>query len=153
MYSHRKNWGEVQPGTFDNVYSTCLQSLNVSTVNGLTEYFLHFEVDTANHGLLKYCGNTPKDCADDCFSGVSINSLKPYQQHQPSSSTVSTTSKTTNSTGHGKVKKMKKNKKVKKISNDWNPIVCSNFLLFSNTFIVKAIVCAYSYLYDMYHFP
>ena len=127
MYSHPKNWGEVQPGTFDNVYSKCLQSLNVSTVNGRTEYFLHFEVDTANHGLLKYCGNTPKNCADDCFSGVSINSLKPYQQHQPSSSTVSTTSKTTNSTGHGKVKKikndgkfkkMKKDRNVKKISND-----------------------------------
>ncbi|CAF1302908.1 unnamed protein product [Rotaria sordida] len=83
LYSHGQTSGEIQLGTLDNIYSACLQSLNVSNPNSRQKYDLTFEVDTANHGLLKSCGHYPIGCADDCFFGVSIDNLKSYQQHQP----------------------------------------------------------------------
>ncbi|CAF4900039.1 unnamed protein product [Rotaria sp. Silwood1] len=117
LNSH-KGTDAVQPITLDNIYSTCLQSLNVSTEDGHRKYHLVFNVDEANYGLLKSCGNVPDGCADDCFFGVSIDNLKPYQQDQPSNSTVSMGSRRKNLTGGEKVKKPIKDKKVKKINND-----------------------------------
>jgi hypothetical protein len=102
LYSHDKNSGTIQTGTFDNIYSTCLESLNVSNRNDPNEYDLVFTVDTENHGLLESCGHIPKSCADDCFFGVLINDLK---QYQPSSTTVSMTSTTNNLTDDGKSQK------------------------------------------------
>ncbi|CAF1352018.1 unnamed protein product, partial [Rotaria sordida] len=86
LYSHGQTSGEIQLGTLDNIYSACLQSLNISNPNSRQKYRLTFEVDTANHGLLKSCGYYPIGCADDCFFGVLIDNLKSYQQHQPSNS-------------------------------------------------------------------
>ena len=134
LYSHGKKWGEVQPGTLDNIYSTCLQSLNVSTGSHHAEYHLVFEVDAGNHGLLKSCGNYPKGCQDDCFSGVSIHDLKPYRQSQPSRNAVLTKSTTNNPTTI---------EKVETATNYGNRIVYSNFLLLLNIFIIKTIVCTF----------
>ncbi|CAF1493688.1 unnamed protein product, partial [Rotaria sordida] len=99
LYSHGKTSGEIQLGTLDNIYSTCLQSLNVSSPNDRQKYHLTFEVDIANHGLLKSCGYHPIGCQDDCFFGVSIENLKSYQKHQLSNSTVSITPTTNNMIG------------------------------------------------------
>ncbi len=132
MYSHGKNIGGREIGTIDNIYSKCLQSLDVITT---IKHILVFEVDTNNHGLLKSCGNIPDICADDCFFGVSINNLKSYDQHQSRSSAISTTS----------INNKIDRKFQKIVENNGNPIMRSNFLLFLNLFIAKAIVCAYSY--------
>ncbi|CAF3906769.1 unnamed protein product [Rotaria sp. Silwood1] len=116
-HSH-KGTDAAQPITLDNIYSTCLQSLNVSTEDGRRKYRLLFNVDETNNGLLKSCGNIPDGCVDDCFFGVSIDNLKPYQRDQQSNSTVSMVSRRKNPTGGGKVKKLSKDKKIKKINND-----------------------------------
>ena len=86
MYSHGTSWDATRTGPLNNIYSACLQSLNVPVSDRPPKYRLVFQVDRANHGLLNYCGNVPLGCVDDCFSGVSIYELKPFEQQQPNRS-------------------------------------------------------------------
>jgi hypothetical protein len=126
----------MRTNILDKIYSTCLKWLDVPTTDDYIKNNPVFKVDTENYGLLQSCGNIPDMCMDDCFFGISLYNLKPYQQQQPSNDNVSMISK--------KNKRIN-DEKLKKNNNDGNSIVYSIFLLFINIFIVKAIVCAYSY--------
>jgi len=137
LSSHGTRDGAVEPKTLDNVYSGCLQSLNVSTANDYGGHNLIFEVDTANHGLLKTCGNIPRNCADDCFFGVSIYDLKSYQpQQQQGSSTITLISTTNNQIDR---------KSQDTIKNNGHAIVSWKFLLFLNIFVLITIIRFYVY--------
>lgn len=53
--------------TLDQIYRQC--STNWLRVNP-SEHTVYFENE--NNGLLSLCGYVPKNCADDCFTGVRI---------------------------------------------------------------------------------
>lgn len=56
--------------TLEQVYQQCSTNwLGVDTSRN-TVYFEH-----ENNGLLSLCGYVPKDCADDCFTGVRVAEL------------------------------------------------------------------------------
>lgn len=56
--------------TIDEIYKIGKKHLDVDTTQNKL-YFSTFE-----NGLLKFCGHYPKNCADDCFNGVSIYAIK-----------------------------------------------------------------------------
>ena len=56
--------------TVDELYERCIGDyLSVDSESNV----IHFE--TAETGLIKVCGFVPKDCQDDCFTGVSITAF------------------------------------------------------------------------------
>lgn len=61
-----------QPVTIDELYHQSEQLLNNASTDTHTIYF-----KTTNDGLLQICGLVPKDCADDCFEGISIDEIRP----------------------------------------------------------------------------
>jgi len=58
----------ARPVTIDELYSTCSSEYLTADV---TDNTIHFETEL--NGLMTLCGFVPKGCADDCFTGVSIN--------------------------------------------------------------------------------
>jgi len=67
--SHEKG---ASPLTIDDLYNSCVSEYLVVDKENNT---LYFETDKIN-GLVTLCGFVPKDCADDCFRGIKINSFK-----------------------------------------------------------------------------
>ena len=60
-----------RPATFDKIYIDCARfSLIVD------ENMNDISFTTDDSGILTACGFTPKNCADDCYRGVSIQSFK-----------------------------------------------------------------------------
>ena len=57
--------------TIDELYDTCVKDYLVVDEENNTLYF-----ETEKDGLMTLCGFVPKNCADDCFSGVSISSFE-----------------------------------------------------------------------------
>lgn len=56
--------------TIDDLYNSCASEFLIADTTNNT---LYFETDTT--GLMTTCGFVPKDCVDDCFYGVTINSF------------------------------------------------------------------------------
>jgi len=57
--------------TIDQLYKDCSDKYLTADKN---KNVIHFKVDKI--GILNVCGYTPKNCADDCFKGVSIGEIK-----------------------------------------------------------------------------
>jgi len=66
---HNKKGG--LPITLDRVYIACAQHSLI-----VDEEMNDISFKTDESGVLAVCGYTPKNCADDCFTGVSIASFK-----------------------------------------------------------------------------
>lgn len=57
--------------TIDQIYKDCSEKYLTADKN---ENIIYFNVDKI--GILSVCGYVPKNCADDCFKGVSIGEIK-----------------------------------------------------------------------------
>lgn len=65
--SHEKG---APPLTIDELYDSCAKKyLTVDDKKNI----LHFETQT--NGLMNLCGFTPKNCMDDCYTGIQIDSF------------------------------------------------------------------------------
>lgn len=60
----------ARPLTIDQLYSSCIGEYLVVDDKTNTIYF-----ETDANGIMTSCGFVPDNCADDCFSGVTINGL------------------------------------------------------------------------------
>lgn len=61
----------AQAQTLDQIYTTCSQDwLKKNTKTNI----IYFE--GKNNGLISLCGYVPKNCADDCLTGVTISSIE-----------------------------------------------------------------------------
>lgn len=58
------------PITIDALYSTCASEYLTVDVTNNTIYF-----ETELNGLMTLCGFVPKECLDDCYTGVRINNF------------------------------------------------------------------------------
>lgn len=58
------------PITLDQVYETARTKWLLRRDNGWT-YF-----EAKNHGLISLCGYSPSVCADDCFTGITIDFIE-----------------------------------------------------------------------------
>ena len=58
------------PLTIDELYNSCASEYLIVDQENNTIYF-----QTEVNGLLTLCGFVPNNCADDCFSGVSIKAF------------------------------------------------------------------------------
>eukprot|EP01083_Nonionella_stella_P191988 710115_1 len=67
--------------TIDELYSECPQYINVDEY----DHYIYFTTD--ENGIIKMCGNVPKDCADDCYDGIEIDDLL-FCNEDSNSSTV-----------------------------------------------------------------
>ena len=75
-YTEDKNdLGTHQKGaplhTIDDLYTSCVGEYLIVNSTENTVYF-----ETLDNGILSLCGYVPKDCADDCFRGVRIDSFE-----------------------------------------------------------------------------
>jgi hypothetical protein len=68
LNSHQE---EAPPLTIDELYQTCAREYLTADTDKNTITF-----ETSDTGLLWYCGYTPKMCADDCFSGINIETFE-----------------------------------------------------------------------------
>jgi hypothetical protein len=66
--SHEKGAGIL---TIDDLYNSCVSKYLIVDEKANTISF-----ETNDNGLMSFCGFVPKDCQDDCFKGVRINSFK-----------------------------------------------------------------------------
>jgi hypothetical protein len=57
--------------TIDGLYETCAKDYLVADEQNNTIYF-----ETAPDGLLTLCGFVPKECVDDCYTGVRIHAFE-----------------------------------------------------------------------------
>lgn len=62
-----KNEAGARPWTIDHLYSICLAEYLVVDDESNTIFF-----DTDEEGILTSCGFVPDDCADDCFTGITL---------------------------------------------------------------------------------
>lgn len=73
-FEDEKNLGSHQEGdatiTIDEIYAICAKDYLIT--DNINNYITF---TTANNGLLTSCGYTPKNCADDCFIGLSISAF------------------------------------------------------------------------------
>lgn len=63
LNSH-KNYGVIL--TLDEIYEKAKTEFLIKRDDGTTSF------ESKNNGMISSCGFTPKDCADDCFSGFTI---------------------------------------------------------------------------------
>jgi len=62
------------PITLDEVYDRAKNDWLIRR-SGTTTYF-----ETKNNGMISSCGYAADGCADDCFRGISITSIKAYKK-------------------------------------------------------------------------
>lgn len=60
----------AKPATIDELYNSCASEYLIVDAEQNTIYF-----DAKLDGLMNICGFVPKDCADDCFTGVKIHAF------------------------------------------------------------------------------
>jgi hypothetical protein len=66
--SHEKGAKQL---TIDELYGTCAGDYLVADVSDNTLYF-----QTAENGLMTFCGYHPNGCMDDCFRGIRITGFE-----------------------------------------------------------------------------
>lgn len=59
------------PLTIDQLYDTCAKEYLLADEKTNTIYF-----KTDSYGIMQTCGIVPKDCVDDCYEGISIESIQ-----------------------------------------------------------------------------
>lgn len=69
--THDRNEGAADAITLDEVYE---KAKSVWLKADKKENAVYFEAD--NNGLISSCGFVPEGCQDDCFSGITITSIK-----------------------------------------------------------------------------
>ena len=65
--SHTKG---AKPHTIDELYESCASEFLIADRENNTVYF-----ETTDEGLMTMCGFVPSGCADDCYTGVTIDSF------------------------------------------------------------------------------
>ena len=66
--SHQKG---AKPLTIDELYESCAKEYLIVDTDDNTLFF-----DTELNGTMNLCGFVPNNCADDCYSGIKINSFE-----------------------------------------------------------------------------
>lgn len=69
--THAKNDGAAKAINLDEIYE---KAKNIWLKADKKENDIYFEAN--NNGLISNCGYVPKGCQDDCFTGISITSIK-----------------------------------------------------------------------------
>lgn len=64
----------AEPLTLDQIYDKAEKEWLIKRKNAKT-YF-----EAKNNGLISSCGYVKNNCADDCFIGITIKSIKPLQK-------------------------------------------------------------------------
>ena len=70
--SHKNAGGAATALTLDQIYNKAKSEWLIKRKD-VTVYF-----ETKNNGLISTCGYVPKGCMDDCFLGIRIKNIQPY---------------------------------------------------------------------------